>query len=98
MENTYGLLVDLSQRLIEAGRRAGTIPEGPPAKVVAHALGFPGGRLTRATVGLDRLRLDGKVSGMSIALAVNFASTPRIRHAFRLVASASGTRSRSAGM
>ena len=74
MENTYGLLVDLCQRLIEAGRRAGTIPEGPPAKVVAPALGFPGGRLTRATVGLDRLRLDEKVSGMSIALAVNFAA------------------------
>ena len=37
VEKAYGLLVDLCQRLIEAGRRVGTIPEGPPAKVVAHA-------------------------------------------------------------
>jgi len=37
VEEGYALLVDDCRRLIEAGRRAGAIPAGPPAEVVALA-------------------------------------------------------------
>lgn len=37
VEKSYGLLVDLCLGLIEAGREAGAIPDGPPVEVAAHA-------------------------------------------------------------
>jgi hypothetical protein len=38
LESVYGSVVERCARLIGAGRRAGTIPAGPPARTVALAL------------------------------------------------------------